>query len=228
MSRNYNLDPKAAAEAASGGKIVKQSGLYPGLIKFSWGSVNKNNNEAVHVIVECDNGQLLNQDFWTYDAKGEALPSLKMVNALMACVSTRTLTPTPGSVTRYDYDAGQDMPFTEDTYPELMGKRAIFAVQMEAYVGNDNKDKTRPVIVGVYDANTRMNAAEKLAKATEAKAIDAQARWLAENPLQQAKARAVMPNRAAPGVQGSAPQKGAGGAFDDDVPFAPLSRRQHF
>lgn len=218
--RSYGLDPKAASEAGQGSRIVNESGMYPGLIKYAWGSKNERGTEAVHVIVECDNGQTLRQDFWTYDSAGKDLPSLKMVNALMACVSTRTLTPTRGSVTRYDYDAKQDMPYMEDTYPELMEKRAIFAVQMETYVSTNGENKSRAQVVGVYDAATRQNAAEKLSKAAEARAIDAQARWLEANPVKQAKARpaATAVNRGGAAAGVAQPIKGTG-FDDDDIPF---------
>lgn len=220
MARNYNLDPKAASEAGSGGsRRVDQSGLYPATILFAWGTINDNGTEAVHIIADCDNGQKLEQAFYTFNKAGDALPSYKMVNALMTCASVRQLNAVRGDVTRYDFDAKADLIYKEDVYPELVGNRAIFAVQMEAYVNGQGQERQRPIVVGVYHAESQRSAAEILAKPpSEAKSIDAQAKWLEANPVKAAKEQRKP--QGTPPISPGAPQSVTGTWFDDDdIPF---------
>lgn len=216
-ARTYGLDPNAAKEAGGGSKRVDQSGLYPGTILFAWGSINDKGTEAVNLIIDCDNGQKLEQSLYTYNGKGEQLPSYKMVSAIMTCCSVRTLTPQRGDVTRYDYEAKADMIYKEDVYPELIGKRFISAVQIEEYVNGQGQTKNRPIIVGAYNAESRRNAAEILAKPPgEPRAIEAQTRWLEQNPVKASRQRQVAV--AGPPYSGSATATQNAG-FDDGVPF---------
>jgi hypothetical protein len=222
MARNYDLDTKAATEAGSGGsRRVDHSGLYPATILFAWGTINDNGTEAVHIIADCDNGQKLEQAFYTFNKSGEALPSYKMVNALMTCASVRQLSAVRGDVTRYDFDAKADLTYKEDVYPELVGKRAIFAVQMEAYVNGQGQERQRPIVVGVYHAENRRSAAEILAKPPgEAKSIDAQGKWLEANPVKAAKEQRKP--QGTPPIAGSGTPPIGGASFDDDdsgIPF---------
>lgn len=215
-SRSYAVDKEAACNVGGGSRRVDQTGMYPGTIQFAWGAKNDNGTESVNLIIDCDNGQKLEQALYTFKGNGEEIPSYKMVHAIMTCCGVRSMTPERGDVTRYDWEAKADMVYKEDVYPELLNKRAIFAVQMEEYTNGQGQQRKRPIIVGVYNADTRRSAAEIWHKSAEARAIEAQQKWLDANPVKQAKAKQAAV--AGPSQSASSPVQSTG-FDDDDVPF---------
>lgn len=212
MSRDYDLDKQAAIDASRGSKFIQASGAYIGLLKFVWGGKSDKGSERVSLVFAEDSGLSLTTDIYTFGANGDKLHGFGLVNAIMTCTSTRKTSPVRGDVTRWDFQAGTDLVFKEDIYPELMGKRVGLLIQMEEYETN-GQVKTKPAVIGAFDPTTHMVAAEILTKAQVAKTFDGQVKWLEANPVRKLKSK--------PAVQGTPAIVGtpAAAGFDDDIPF---------
>lgn len=212
MPRTYDLDPAAAKEANSGGKRITDPGAYNGSFRAAWSETNAKGTESVCLIFVNDAGQEVGPlMLYTHNGEGKALPSYKMLNALMACMKLRQITVAPGKVKLYDFDAQQDIERDKQCYPQLVGPKVGLVLQGEEYENRSSEVKTRLVIAGCYEAGTRRMADEILNKADSAKSLDRFLAWFESHKVKPLKAG----RPAGVGGGGNAPS-----AIDDDeIPF---------
>jgi hypothetical protein len=208
MARDYQLDTKAAAEANSGGNRIKESGAYVGHIAQAWGETNEKGTESITLHFVADNGQEAVLPLYTFNGKGESLPSFKTLNAVMCCARLRELKASRGKVTVYDFDEKADVQRDKEVYRDLFGKKIGLFIQEEEYSGQ-NGVKTRPILFAPFDRESKMVAKEILDKATEAKTFDRILKWLGDNPVKKLKGSRAAASNAAP----------VDSHEDDDIPF---------
>jgi hypothetical protein len=225
MARDYILDAQAAKEANTGGMRITESGRYTGRFTAAWYEQNDKGTESVHFLFKADDGREAGPlALYTHNGAGEPLPSYKTFNAILTCLKVRGIKAVQGKVALYDYNAGGMVEKVKPLYPELANKPIGLLLQGEEYAKSSGDIGTRMIIVGPFDPATGKMAAEILAN-TEPKALASLERWLEVNPVKKLKNRPSTPaDRYADSHAGSG--SGAGGAFDDDIPFAPIPLRQ--
>ena len=207
MSRTYNLDPKAASAADNTISRIDASGKYVGTLTRAEAVVSRQQTEGVEFSFKADDGQAA--DFltlWTYNAKGEALPSLKALNAIMTVCRAKTITPTAGQVEKWDAASHARVKVAATIFPELTGKRVGLLLQREEYAKSDGTTGTKMNIFGVFDAESELTASEILAKKTQPEVLARMVASLRDKPLNGAKST---PAAQAPGAAD----------LDDDIPF---------
>lgn len=208
MSRSYTLDTKAASAADNIVSRIDQTGKYVGTLTRVEIVASKQGTEGVEFSFKADDGATA--DFltlWTYKASGEALPSLKTLNAMMTVVRVKSLTPTQGTVEKWDSGTGQRGKFPATIFPELTGKRIGLLLQREEYEKRDNTIGAKVNIVGCFDPETELTASEILARKTEPETLGRMVAALRDKPM-----KGAAKHEAAPQSSGDMP--------DDDIPFA--------
>ncbi|MFK3647945.1 hypothetical protein ACI2IY_05835 [Lysobacter enzymogenes] len=220
MSRNFDLDATAAKEAGNAGKRITQPGPYVGTFRAAFYEKNERGTESVNLILSAENGQetgLLS--LYTHNGDGEALPSYKTLNAIMACLRLRRIETKPGKVTLYDFTAGEDVVRDRDVYPSLMGPRIGLVLQGEEYVAGNGDTKVRMIVVGVYDPASRRMADEVLSSAQEAKSLDRLLAWLDKNPVKPLRGAPRPSGGNASSSRGNSSRPASDDFVDDDIPF---------
>src|SRR5690606_30038956 len=144
---------------------------------------------------------------WTYNAKGDALPSLKALNAMMTVARVRNLTPTQGTVEKWDAQAGQRMQMAATIFPELTNKRMGLLLQREEYEKNNGDIGTKVNIVGCFDPETELTASEILAQKTTPETLAKMVAALKDKPLKNRRHYEPAGDQYGPG------------SIDDDIPF---------
>jgi hypothetical protein len=219
MTREYTLDTQAAKDANSGSKRIKDAGKYVGKFTAAWYEQNDKGTESVHFLFESNEGQEAGPlALYTHNSKGEALPSYKMLNAIMTCLKVRGIKTVQGKIELYDFNAGGMVTKDKPTYPELSNKPIGLVLQREEYQKQDGSIGERMIIAGPFDPATSKMAAEILNN-TEAKALDNVLRYIEANPV-----------KALRGAKPQATHADASNAEfpDDEIPFAPLALRRHW
>lgn len=213
MSRTYTLDTKAATQADNIVSRIDQTGKYVGTLTRVEIVASKQGTEGVEFSFKADDGS--SADFltlWTYNAKGEALPSLKTLNAMMTVVRVKSLTPTSGQVEKWDSTSGQRGKFSATIFPELTGKHIGLLLRREEYEKQDGSIGAKVNIVGCFDPESELTASEILARKTEPETLARMVAALRDKPMKNARTAHAAP----------ASDTSAGGGFDDmddDIPF---------
>lgn len=203
--RSYNLDPKSAA-AAGAANYISETGKYIGTFTRAEIITSRAGTEGVEFSFTDQSG--LRCDYlslWTYNKDGEPLPSLKVLNAIMACLRMRTLDPQPITVTRHDGTTEQC-----NGFPALTGKPIGVLLQREAYIKNNGDEGYKFNLFAPFDAATELTAGEILAKKSQPEQLAKMVGVLKDKPLQA--------NRGA--SQPAATKQGQSfDNMDDDIPF---------
>jgi hypothetical protein len=208
MSRSYTLDTKAASAADNIVSRIDQTGKYVGTLTRVEIVTSKNETEGVEFSFKSDDGATADfLSLWTYNAKGEALPSLKTLNAMMTVCKAKTLTPTAGQVEKWDSGSGQRGKFPATIFPELTNKRIGLLLQREEYEKRDGSIGAKVNIVGCFDPDTELTASEILARKTEPETLSRMVTALRDKPMKgkQEKREVMAPS----GMDD----------MDDDIPF---------
>ena len=200
MSRSYSLNAQAAA-AAGAAQYISATGKYIG--KFTRAEIvtSQQGTEGVELDFVTNDGLKANfLQLWTYNAEGKDLPSLKVLNAIMAVLRLRGIEPAQITVT----DPRDGAKRATQGFPMLTDKPIGMLLQREEYTKRDGSVGYKFNVVAPFDAQTEMTAGEVLKKATQ--------------PEQLAKMVAVLKDK--PMKASKRPASSAGGFDDDfDVPF---------
>ncbi|MDR8406855.1 hypothetical protein FPK39_23330, partial [Acinetobacter baumannii] len=81
-----------------------------------------------------DSKEFTNFTIWTVKADGTALSGVHKINAIMACASVKSLTPTDQKLEKYDFDLKQKVQQTCVVAPEMTNKRIGVLLQRENYL----------------------------------------------------------------------------------------------
>lgn len=160
-ARAYNLDPESAKGANSGGNRINESGKYIGTFTRAEGIASKKGTEGIEFTFETHEG--LSADFltlWTYNADGEALPSLKMLNAIMTCLKVKSIAPQKMVIEKYDPQTRGKQKFEGMGYPILLQKSIGLLLQKEAYTKNNGDEGYKFNIYGCFEWDSGRTAGE--------------------------------------------------------------------
>lgn len=220
----YQLDANAAREADSIGSYLTETGKYTGTFTRAEKLISKNKGTHGIGFTFESAGQTTRFDVWTMDASNKHLSGFKAVNAIMACLSLRGITPKTGQVERYNWDTQQKETVQADVFPDLVGKPIGLVLQKTEYEKMRDGQYTgetgwRLELVAPFRAADEFTASEILDRKTKPEKLASIVAILADRPLKTRHAPRAQ-NASIPAQQ---PQtSGAGSGFDDmenDIPF---------
>lgn len=161
------LDPKSASSADNIASSIRETGKYIGVFTRAEKLLSKNGTQGVGLSFKSDDGQSADYlDLYIQNANGEDLPSLKTVNAIMACLGLRTAD--EGNVTfeKWNKSAGAREKTTSVGYPDMMNKKIGLLLQKELHTDDKGADRERVIIYGVFNASNELTASEIMARKT--------------------------------------------------------------
>lgn len=213
----YSLDAKQARQADQHLATIREAGKYIGTITRAEAITSQGGTTGMGLSFAADDGATANYlDQWTHKDNGEALYSLKTVNAILAVLKLREVKEGEIVFEKYDKDSGQRVKVKAKGYPDIQGKRIGFLLRQTLETNSKTgADREGVEIYGVFQADTELTASEVLDKATKPEKLS--------KMLDALIARPVNDRRKKPGSAAKpASSASAGGGFDDmddDIPF---------
>jgi len=212
----YSLDAKQARQADQHSATIKEAGKYIGTITRAEAIKSQNGVTGMGISFASDDGASANYlDQWTHRENGEALFSLKTVNAILAVLKLREVKEGEIVFEKYDKDSGQRVKVKAKGYPDIQGKRIGFLLRQTLETNNKTgADREGVEIYGVFQADTELTASEVLDKATKPEKLSKMLDALIARPVND---RRKKPGAAKPAS--STPATGGFDDMDDDIPF---------
>jgi hypothetical protein len=165
MSLKLNAQSASSADNIATG--IRDTGKYIGKITRAEKLLSGNGTQGLGISFKSYDGQTADYlDLYTINASGDDLPSLKMVNAILAVLKLREAQDGPINFEKYDTSTKQREQRTAEGYPSLMGRDIGFLLQKEIYTDQHGADKDRVILYGVFQADTELTASEVLANKT--------------------------------------------------------------
>lgn len=168
----FNLDTESAKKADSEGGRISKTGKYVGTIVRAEFVQSKGGTYGIEVAFTTEDKLEATSTFWTFKADGTPIFGRDKVNALMACASVKTLTPTETTIEKYNFEAGSKILQPATVAPELENKPIGLLIQMEEYLKNDGTIGKKPVIVSAFNPANNLMAKEILERKTTPEALE--------------------------------------------------------
>jgi hypothetical protein len=218
---SYALDTKIAKSADALSASIRETGKYIGTITRAEAIKSTNGTTGLGLSFKADDGATADYlDLWTHRSNGEALSSLKTVNALLACAKLRSINQGPIHFEKWNKDAKQREKVQGTGYPELMGKRIGFLLRKELETDQHGEDRERVGIFAIFQADTELTATEVLDQKTKPERLSKMFDALMARPVND-KRKSAQNRPAQHGAPAGRPAP-AGTGFDDmddDIPF---------
>jgi hypothetical protein len=210
------LNRELATSADNIASGISEAGKYIGVITRAEKLSSDKGTEGLGISFKTETGQTADYlDLWHTKSNGEALSSLKTVNAILCCAKVSEASDGMIQCEKWNRDHGVREKVSVPGYPDLMGKRIGLLLQKVLETDERNgKEREKLQIFGVFNADTELTASEMFAKKTSPERLS--------NMLDALLARPVRDNRK------GGKQKPAGGQsrpatgfddMDDDIPF---------
>lgn len=223
----YTLDTTAARAADRTGGYIDQIGKYVGTFKQAVDITAKTGARGIALTFD-SNGQKANISIYTKNAAGEAIFGMNTLNAIMACLQLRGITPQQGTYTQYDAAAQAEVSTQGQVFPDLCNKPIGLLLETEDYANAKGEIRTRMVLAGIFQAGTELVASEILDRKTTPEMLPKMVARLHHRPIKAANKPHAPSNAAIMAAQAPAPTASGSGfaGMDDDIPFAnPLRSR---
>lgn len=162
----YALDTNAARHADTAGATIKEIGKYVGEFIQAQDIKTKKGGRGVSFIFKSQSGQKANLAIYTTGANGDRYQGYDALMAIMTCMQLRGIKPTPGKVTRYDFDTKKEVVEDGTVFPDLHKPIGVL-LETEDYEKSDGSLGTRMVLKNVFQASTELTASEILDKKTQ-------------------------------------------------------------
>lgn len=185
----YTLDTKLASKADAIGAYISETGKYTGTFVRAEKLVSANKGtDGIGFTFRADDGRECRFDVWTRKGNGEALSGLNQVNAMMACLSLRTINVSQQSVKKWDN--GQEVVMSAPCFADLMGKPIGLLLRAEEYEKMQDGQKTgetgwRMGLFAIFQAGTELMASEIMARKTVPEQLPKIVAQLADKPLKK-------------------------------------------
>lgn len=210
----YTLDTKQAKAADAISASIRETGKYIGTITRAEAITSTRGTKGLGLSFKADDGSSADYlDLYTHKADGEALSSLKTVNAILACLKVREVKEGQINFEKYDKGTKAREKFQSRGYPDLMGKRIGFLLRKEIETDDQGKDRDRVAIFAVFQHDTELTATEVLDQKTKPERL--------EKMLDELMARPVYDKRKAATSQARTTSHSTGDDWtqDQDIPF---------
>lgn len=184
------LDPKSAASADSIASSIRETGKYIGVFTRAEKLLSKNGTQGVGLSFKTEDGQTADYlDLYIQNAAGEDLPSLKTVNAIMACLGLRTAEEGNVSFEKWNKAAGAREKVSAIGYPDFMNKKIGLLLQKELHTDQHGDEKDRVIIYGVFNASNELTASEILNRRTTPEKLPQILQTLMARPVKDSRSR---------------------------------------
>ena len=157
----FNLNSADAKQASGGAGKIDDLGKYVGKIKFAKFYKTDSGANFVSINFVSDAGAYANIVICTHGKNGQPTFGSNQIQAIMACLKLRTITPIDQVVDDYDHDAGKVQPCERTVYKEMTGASLGLAMYREDSTYN-GKDKSVMCIAAPFNFDTEQTAAEVL------------------------------------------------------------------
>lgn len=209
----YTLDTKQAKAADSISSSIRETGKYIGTITRAEAIVSTRGTKGLGLSFKADDGATADYlDLYTHKADGEALSSLKTVNAILACLKVREVKEGQINFEKYDKGTKAREKFQSRGYPDLMGKRIGFLLRKEIETDDQGKDRDRVAIFAVFQHDTELTATEVLDQKTKPERLEKMLDALMARPVYDKRKTATQSTR-------TSHSTGDDWTQDQDIPF---------
>ncbi|MFC4275533.1 hypothetical protein [Achromobacter aloeverae] len=179
--RNYQYDEDSAKQAGVS-SFIDATGKYIGKFVMAEAITSKKGTEGIEFSFESDDGRTANfLQCWTYNADGEPLYGLKMLNAILCCARLKTMTPKEQMV------QGKDGQRKATVFPGIIDRRIGLLLQREEYQKDNGDVGYKFNIYAPFHADTELMASELIEGKTEPQALAKALAGLADKPMQTRK-----------------------------------------
>jgi hypothetical protein len=162
MQITYRLNPTNAKQVGQPGRIDER-GAYTGIFTRAEHIVSQKGTNGIEFSFKSDDGRTSDYlTIWIASAGGEELYGKKILDALMTCLRTKSLTSIDGTVRKYDRAAGGEVTATATIFPDLMNKPIGVLLVREEYAKSDGTSGWKMSIAGCYEAATEKTPREVL------------------------------------------------------------------
>lgn len=180
--KQFGYNPDSAKQADSSARI-EEAGKYVGVIKHMEFVTANTGTTGFEIEFETDLKQSASMTIWTEKSDGTALGGVHKINALLACVGAKGLTPTGQQLEKYDHVAKGHIVKNCVVAPEVAGKRVGLLLQRENYQ-NDNGDwKYQMNFFSCFHAQSELMAKELIDRKTSPEALPKSIASLMSNPI---------------------------------------------
>lgn len=211
------LSRELATAADNITSAIRESGKFIGVITRAESLKSDKGTLGLGLSFRAETGQTADYlDLWHTKGDGEALSSLKTVNAILCCTRVAEAREGVIQIEKWNSAAGQREKLSVTGYPDLMGKRIGFLFQKTLETDQKGGDRERIQVFGVFSADTELTASEIYAKKTVPEKLSLMVEALVARPVVDKRKTVAKPKPAA--TAGDRP----GNSFDDmddDVPF---------
>lgn len=210
----YKINSTFVKKSAPAG-YIEESDAYIGVFTKAKKVTSKGGAKGVEFDFKADDDSVARRlTIWTHGRSGDHINGIYAINALMACLRIREVTPRAGQVEEYNWDTRQTEVVPADIYPDLMNKVVGVVLQQEEYEGRDQYGetviRTRLQIVHFFEAQTRLTGVEIINGTTTPAALDKFMRRIEMNPVRKLK-KQTQQSAPAPAYQDT--------VADDYIPF---------
>lgn len=176
--RSYEHNEELARQAGAS-NFIDATGKYKGKIVRAEAVTSKNGTEGVEFSFESEDGRTANYlQCWTYNAKGEPLYGLKMLNAILTCARVRGIK--AEETTIKDRDATRKATI----FPSLTDRPIGLLLQREGYIKGNGDTGFKFNIYAPFHAQTELTATEMLDGKTTPEALPKILASLSDKPMQ--------------------------------------------
>lgn len=180
--KQFGFNPESAKQADSGLRI-EEAGKYVGVIKHMEFITAKSGTTGFEIEFETENKESASFSIWTEKKDGTPLGGVHKINALLACVGARGLTPTNAQLEKYDFDAKERVMKNCIVAPEVAGKRIGFLLQRENYQNDSGEWKYQMNFFSCFNAQSELMAKEIIDRKTSPEALPKSLASLMSNPI---------------------------------------------
>ncbi|MHA3051116.1 hypothetical protein [Acinetobacter sp. ANC 4635] len=186
--KQFGFNPESAKQADSSARI-EEAGKYVGTIKHMEFITANSGTTGFEIEFETDNKESASFSIWTEKSDGTGLGGVHKINALLACVGVRGLTPTNAQLEKYDFDLKERVMKNCVVAPEMAGKRVGLLLQRENYQNNSGDWKFQMNFFSCFHAQSELMAKEIIDRKTTPEALPKSLASLMANPVTTRKSK---------------------------------------
>lgn len=180
--KQFGFNPESAKQADSSNRI-EEAGKYVGTIKSLEFVTAKSGTTGFELEFETDLKQSASMTIWTEKSDGTPLGGVHKINALLACLGLRGLTPTNQPLEKYNRELGAREMMNCIVAPEATGKRIGLLLQRENYQNDKNEWKFQMNFFSCFHANNELMAKEIIDRKTTPEALAKSLMSLMASPI---------------------------------------------
>ncbi len=204
----YSLNTTTAQLAEQHSAWIAEPGHYIGTFTSAEKVTSpKKSTQGIELTFETEGKQKAYFSLWTLNVEGKELYGLRQLSALMVCLGIEEIQPTPGFIkTWYNVDKPTQV------FKDLMNKKIGVLFDTEAYENQDGQIRTKVVLVGFFNPESRLMALEILGGKAQPQRFAELVKTLRHRPLK----------RSNPPSSSNEPYVASHIEFidmDDDIPF---------